>query len=418
MKGRGQIISLLAFAMLSSACGGGSATPETTSTTASPSTTAPPSTTTLTAVPSTTTTAVEIPYIDLTRQVADFLATTDLPAMGAAIVTIDGEMAGLGVAGERRLGSGIPVEEGDVWSLGSNAKAITALAAGMMVDAGLITWDTTVEDVFPELAGTMLDVYRVATLRDLLGHGAGIVNASVPGVDGTPIGGSVTPATQREQAVAWALAQQPAVTPGTHHYSNLGYVTAAVMLERAAGMPFEEWAVANIAAPLGATTFGYGPHVAPGASDQPVPHQKPSGGGWMVREAHENTPFRRPSGGAFASLGDWGLIVAEMMKASRGDSDLVTAETGRTLVTPITRIQPGYEYAMGWGLTDPGGWPGGTAWYHAGSNNANLAVVWAHPEAGFAVLVVANGADADGEARRAVDALARAVRTTWQQAAG
>lgn len=315
------------------------------------------------AAPSTTTTSVaaEIPFVDLTQQVTDYLATTDLPALGAAIVTIDGELAGIGVAGERRLGSGISVEQGDVWSLGSNAKAITAFAAGMMVDAGLISWDTTIEESFPELSGSMLDVYRTATLEDLLGHGAGIVNTTIPGLDGTPIGGSVTPSTQREQAVEWALAQQPAVTPGTHHYSNLGYVTAAVMLERASGTPLEEWVIANIAAPLGATTFGYGPHVEAGASDQPVPHHKPAGGEWTVREAHENTPFRRPSGGAFASLQDWGLIVAEMMKAARGTSELVTPETGQTLLTPITRVQPGYDYAMGWGLTNPGGWPGASA---------------------------------------------------------
>ena len=372
------------------------------------------------AAPSTTTTSVaaEIPFVDLTQQVTDYLATTDLPALGAAIVTIDGELAAIGVAGERRLGSGISVEQGDVWSLGSNAKAITAFAAGMMVDAGLISWDTTIEESFPELSGSMLDVYRTATLEDLLGHGAGIVNTTIPGLDGTPIGGSVTPSTQREQAVEWALAQQPAVTPGTHHYSNLGYVTAAVMLERASGTPLEEWVIANIAAPLGATTFGYGPHVEAGASDQPVPHHKPAGGEWTVREAHENTPFRRPSGGAFASLQDWGLIVAEMMKAARGTSELVTPETGQTLLTPITRVQPGYDYAMGWGLTNPGGWPGGVGWYHAGSNNANLAVVWVHPQADFAILVVTNGADADGKARQAVDTLAHAVRATWQQASG
>lgn len=61
---------------------------------------------------------------------------------------------------------------------------------------------------------------------------------------------------------------------------------------------------------------------------------------------------------------------------------------------------------------------GGVGWYHAGSNNANLAVVWVHPQADFAILVVTNGADADGEARQAVDALAHALRATWQQASG
>src|SRR5450631_1314982 len=43
------------------------------------------------------------------------------------------------------------VSQADLWHLGSNVKAMTAALAGVMVQRGQITWDTTIGHVFPDL---------------------------------------------------------------------------------------------------------------------------------------------------------------------------------------------------------------------------------------------------------------------------
>lgn len=77
-----------------------------------------------------------------------------LPAMGAAIVTLDKDFT-IGVSGERRIGSGVAVEDDDHWSWGSNTKAITAFITARAVDDGLLQWDQTLEELFPEFTDKM-----------------------------------------------------------------------------------------------------------------------------------------------------------------------------------------------------------------------------------------------------------------------
>ena len=67
----------------------------------------------------------------------------ELPAL-AAIATRRGGAVTQWQTGERAAGSGIPVEPGDLWHLGSNTKSMTATLAARLVEQGLIGWDDTV----------------------------------------------------------------------------------------------------------------------------------------------------------------------------------------------------------------------------------------------------------------------------------
>src|SRR6056297_1883822 len=89
-------------------------------------------------------------------------AEYNFPAMGAAIVTLEKGFT-IGVSGERRLGSGVAVQNGDHWSWGSNTKAITAFITARAVDDGLLLWDQTLEELFPEFTDEMRDEYRSVT---------------------------------------------------------------------------------------------------------------------------------------------------------------------------------------------------------------------------------------------------------------
>ena len=96
-----------------------------------------------------------------------------LPALGVGFVR-DGRIIGLGVAGERALGTGNWATVDDRFNVASCAKSFTATAAAMLVEKGVVRWDMTVKEVFPDLKRSMLPIYSDVTLEMLLRHRSGL----------------------------------------------------------------------------------------------------------------------------------------------------------------------------------------------------------------------------------------------------
>src|SRR6202008_1896821 len=115
----------------------------------------------------------------------------------------------------------------DRMHLGSNGKAITATMIGALVEQRRLTLETTLAQAFPELAATMRAEYRDATVRQLLGHSAGIR----PYTDLREFGPFMRPASdlaaQRRAFAARVLSEKPLFAPGAkHQYSNAGVALA------------------------------------------------------------------------------------------------------------------------------------------------------------------------------------------------
>ncbi len=96
----------------------------------------------------------------------------DLPALAGAIVTTDSIVDAQSV-GCRRYGGAENVTVNDQFHLGSCGKAITATLLGVLVDEGRVSWNSTLLEIFPDLAASMRPEYRSVTLRDVLSHASG-----------------------------------------------------------------------------------------------------------------------------------------------------------------------------------------------------------------------------------------------------
>ncbi len=157
-----------------------------------------------------------------------------------------------GAAGVRSVTSSVPVTLADPFVIGSCGKAMTATIAARLAYGGVIWFEATLEQVFPELAPAMQPAYRTATLAMLLAHRSGIPQAPpVP----LPLQGD--PATERARALPVLLSLPPQGIPGQSYlYSNFGYIVAGAMLERVAGVPFEQLAATQLFQPLGLATAG------------------------------------------------------------------------------------------------------------------------------------------------------------------
>ena len=322
----------------------------------------------------------------------------DLPAMGGAIVTREGTEA-LAVAGTRRAGAGPFVTIDDKWHIGSNLKAITAALGAIAVDEGRISWSTTISEAFPELAATMQTQDRAVTLGDLLSHRGGLRNdPPLSAFEGA------TAKAQRDRLVAWTLSAAPYGPVGTFYYSNLGYVVAGAMIERAWAGIYEELLATRLLEPLGATGLGWGPQAARGATDQPVAHSYENGR-WVACEGCDNPLGISAAGRAHLPLGDWAKVIREFLKADAGLSTLIEPATGRELFTGRVTFADSDTYGLGWVLTSRG-WAGGRTAAHSGSNTVNHSVAWLGLGRGIGFIAVTNAADlVTGRTALALDAL-------------
>ncbi len=304
-----------------------------------------------------------------------------LPALAGAIVTSKGPTA-IGAVGARKAGTAVPVTVDDQWHLGSDTKAMTATMIAALVEQGKLTWETTIEQVFPEIAATLPPQLRKVTILQLLSHRAGLPADT----DWRALSLSGSLLEQRQAALKSAASIKIESEPGTTFtYSNWGYVIAGAMVEKIANAPWEELMAQHLFDPLGIKSAGFGGLGTPGKTDQPWPHGADGKPVFANGPTVDNPPVLGPAGTVHCSLSDWARFIADHLRGARGEHALLKPETYKVLHTPPF----GGEYALGWIVTERD-WGGGAVMTHAGSNTMNFAVVWMAPQRGLAVLVCTN----------------------------
>ena len=344
---------------------------------------------------------------DLTAYLDAYADTYDIPALAAAVITRDNIVA-IGVAGTRINGETIPVTLDDHFHIGSCTKSMTATLAALLVEDSVLTWDTTVGEVFRDTQPTMDSAWNRVALHHLLTNSGGVsddIEGDFPDVwarfDGDFRGPDVLPIDQRRFMTEQVLAQPPTRSPGTRYlYSNLGFSLAGAMLETVTGIPFEELLVARLFQPLGMTSAGFGAPGRPGQVDQPWGHHAdgtPEPPGWLA----DNAPMLSPAGRVHLNIEDWAKYVQFHLAGGSDGHPLLSAPSFQRLHTPFKGEQE--DYAMGWVVTDEAG-PDVATLRHTGSNTIWYSMVWIVPDRDIGVIVVGNR----GDAREEID------QTLWQ----
>ncbi|MDR3623412.1 MAG: serine hydrolase [Paludisphaera borealis] len=326
-----------------------------------------------------------------------------VPALAAAVVK-DGVIVASGAVGTRRVGADIPVTRDDRFHLGSDTKAMTALLAGMLVDEGKLRWDSTVAELFPELAGAMDARLKTVTLTQLLSHTSG-----VPGDDEAfdkLLGGSLTQDGNLDElryGIVREYAKRPlAAKPGEKFaYANMNYLFAGSAIERIAGKTWEELVTERVFEPLGLKTAGLGPQSTVGRVDAPLGHVEVDGKvkAFLAGPNGDNPLVIGPAGTAHMSALDFARWAGWHAGAGKRGPALVKPDTLAKLHAMVVTIPakkdapPGTpalgRYGLGLGeMTVP--WSKEPLLYHGGSNTKNLAHIWINPQRDFALVVLTN----------------------------
>ena len=308
-------------------------------------------------------------------------------ALGAAVVGKDG-VTWSGVRGVRQVGGSEPVSIRDRWHLGSNTKAMTAALYARLVEQGRARWDAPLNELFPDI---VIDAgWAGRTLEDFLHHRAGLADATAMGMPWL-MTARADPRSLPEQRTALTAAflnAAPAGTPGAFGYANGNYVIAGAAIERITGGSWEDAMTAELFAPLGMTSAGFGPpqtdadgganawaHVGEGAARQAV----------APGPNADNPLALGPAGTVHATLEDYARFLAVFLNEGAG---WLTPASVQRLSTPVETPPP--AYAAGWIVLPTRPWAQGRPLVHEGSNTMWHVVAAVAPKAGVAIVTVVN----------------------------
>lgn len=346
-----------------------------------------------------------------------------LPAFAAAAI-VKGEIVAAGATGVRAIGRSERITLDDRFHIGSDTKAFTATLAGMMVEAGKLKWTSTLGEILGGDAPGLDAEFAAVTLEQLLSHTSGIpsdndeIYALYFSADGFQFN---MPAQRLRLLNAWK-AKPPATKPGSEfHYSNFGVSLAGAMIEKVAGVSWEELMIARIFAPLGLKSAGLGPQATTGKWDAPVGHMLDDKGAptpmpWGPPA--DVPPVIGPAGVAHMSVLDFARWAGWNAGGGKRGPALVTPQTLADIHRPristgkLPNAAPGTpqegQYALCWGVLKFG-WAKQPVLQHSGSNSMNLAKVLVDTTANIGVVVMTNypGKQADAATNAMMETLYR-----------
>lgn len=340
----------------------------------------------------------------LDAMLTPYLQQYRLPALAAAVVK-DGQIISAGAVGERKFGSGIAVTLNDRFHIGSDTKAFTATLAGILVDRGEMTWNTTIGEVFPELAPDMNHEFRRITISQLLAHTSGIPSDNAEFIE--LLAKSTFEEGNLDDLRYWLLQQWMGKTlaagPGQRFaYSNMGYTIAGAMIERVAKKSWDELIREWIFEPLELKTAGLGSQAQIGKIDAALGHGILEDGSikaFMAGPGDDNPQLIGPAGMAHMSVLDFARWAGWNAGEGKRGPALLKPETLKFLHTAVVDMPsvpnpaPGTpatgKYALGWVIVTTD-WASQPLVFHGGSNQKNLAHIWFSPERDLALVVVTN----------------------------
>jgi CubicO group peptidase (beta-lactamase class C family) len=201
---------------------------------------------------------LEAAFGETDRVFARFRADRAAPGLVYGIV-IDGRLAHVRSYGVRHLASKEPVTPGTVFRIASMTKSFTALSVLRLRDEGKLSLEDPVSKWIPEFERMPMPTADAGPIRvrHLLTHSAGFPEDN-PWGDQQLGAGEDTLTDWIGKGIPFSTA------PGTaYEYSNYGFALAGRIVQRASGMPYREYLVKEILAPLGMKASTLEPSAVP-----------------------------------------------------------------------------------------------------------------------------------------------------------
>jgi|GEM_PF-6425260 len=328
-----------------------------------------------------------------------------LPGIAAAVFNSDSLIA-VGAAGTRKMKSGVPLIYTDKFQIASISKTMTATIVARLIEDDLLSWESSLTDLYPELAVHMEPAYHPVTVEMLLRHTGGLprwmMNDEI--VKSWERKHSKLNATEkRYEAVKYILEHPPEYSPGTReYYTNDSFLILGNICERVSGKSCEDLFRNYIFNPLQMTSSGFGEPWIDGTTNNPWGHEK-RGNRFVPYDpdsiGYGTIPFGTPYGsivhGSVIDLAKYGIFHL------RGDLGLEKSfsqstfqrlhHASPTTLPPATQISANGFFNEG--RVDPAGhW---TNVQHWGYYARGRTLFWFSPQANIGAVILTNGTEED-----------------------
>jgi beta-lactamase class C len=272
-----------------------------------------------------------------------------IPGLAVAIVQ-DGRVLsarGYGVTDAR---NGEPVDAHTVFRLASLSKTFAGTVTGMLVNDGVLRWDSKLTDYVPDFRLSMPGAAQKVTVTDLLSHRVGLTrNAYDRDIE----------ANADYHSLTMKMANAPMTcAPGQcYAYQNVAFSLVSDMVFAATGHFYSEEVARRIFKPLGMHDASFGLEGIEASARWAKPHVR-GGGGWVPLRPKPTYYRVAPAAGVNASISD----MAQWLIAQTGHRpDVLPAPLLATLHSPVvstpselrgaawrrTRLTSA-GYALGW----------------------------------------------------------------------
>ncbi len=291
------------------------------------------------------------PYSTLPRQAAPAFDVRSFEAMAQQLVA-GGRIPGLAVAivqngrvlsargyGVTDARNGEPVDAHTVFRLASLSKSFAGTVTGMLVNDGVLRWDSRLTDYVPDFRLSMPNAAQQVTVADLLSHRVGLThNAYDRDLE----------ANADFHALTMKMANAPMTcAPGQcYAYQNVAFSLVGDVVFAATGQFYSEEVARRIFKPLGMHDASYGLEGIEASARWAKPHVR-GGGGWVPLRPKPNYYRVAPAAGVNASISD----MAQWLIAQTGHRpDVLPAPLLATLHSPLIAT-PGELRGAAWRRT-------------------------------------------------------------------
>ena len=261
-----------------------------------------------------------------------------IPGLAVAIVR-DGRVLsarGYGVTDAR---NGEPVDAHTVFRLASLSKSFAGTVTGMLVNDGLLRWDSRLTDYLPDFRLSLPNAAEQVTVADLLSHRVGLThNAYDRDLE----------ANADFHALTMKMANAPMTcAPGQcYAYQNVAFSLVGDVVFAATGQFYSEEVARRIFKPLGMHDASYGLEGIEASARWAKPHVR-GGGGWVPLKPKPNYYRVAPAAGVNASISD----MAQWLIAQTGHRpDVLPAPLLATMHSPLVST-PGELRGAAWRRT-------------------------------------------------------------------
>ncbi len=170
------------------------------------------------------------------------------PGVGVGIVVKDKLVFAKGY-GYRDYGKKLPFTPTTLCQIASNTKLFTAVAAGMLVEEGKLTWDKPVREKVPAIEFYNDELNNNVTLRDMLSHRTGITRHDMIWYKAD--------LSRKElfERIKYMEPKEPLRT--TFLYNNMMFAAAGYLIQLQSGKTWEDFVRERIFQPLGMNASTY-----------------------------------------------------------------------------------------------------------------------------------------------------------------